>query len=239
VNDDWRLQIDLGEPGHAGPLAENLEAHEPEHGLSDAFHDRVVVSRDGDRVFLYAGSRKQAEAARKLVLGLAERHGWNLDTDLKRWHPTAEEWEDPDKALPDDDAARLAEHEELIAAERRQTEERGHPELEVRIGLPTHHDAHRFAEQLRSEGLPVVHRWRYVLLGAADEDQAKLELSLHRTFAHAGRRTSFVVAKCPLPRGPVPRNPPGPTFPFLRVTAHYAEQGDMESTKSPVLRRAC
>jgi hypothetical protein len=68
---------------------------------------------------------------------------------------------------------------------------------------------------------------------------SKLELSLHRTFAHAGRRTSFVVARCPLPRGPVPRNPPGPTFPFLRVTAHYTEQGEMESTESPVLRRAC
>lgn len=173
MNDDWRLQIDLREPGHARPLAENLEAREPEHGLSDAFHDRVVVSRDGDRVFLYAGSRKQAEAARALVLSLAEQYGWNLDAELRRWHPTAEEWEDPDKPLPDDDAAKLAEHEELIAAERRETEERGYPELEVRIDLPSHHDAHRFAEQLRGEGLPVVHRWRYVLLGAADEDQAK------------------------------------------------------------------
>jgi hypothetical protein len=185
VNDDWRLQIDLREPGHVGPLVENLEAHEPEHGLSDAFHDRVVVSRDGDRAFLYAGSREQAEAARKLVRSLAERHGWNLDADLKRWHPTAEEWEDPDKPLPDDDAARLAEHKELIVAERRETEERGRPELEVRIDLPSHHDAHRFAEQLRSEGLPVVHRWRYVLLGAADEDQAKALAERIRTEAPA------------------------------------------------------
>jgi hypothetical protein len=188
VNDDWRLQIDLREPGHAVPLAKNLEAHEPEHGLSDAFHDRVVVSRDGDRVFLYAGSREQVEAARKLVLNLAERHGWNLSADLKRWHPTAEEWEEPDKPLPDDDAAKLAEHEELIAAERRKTEERGHPELEVRIDLPSHHDAHRFAEQLRSEGLPVVHRWRYVLLGAADEDQAKALAERIRAEAPAGSK---------------------------------------------------
>lgn len=68
---------------------------------------------------------------------------------------------------------------------------------------------------------------------------SKLELSLHRTFAHAGRRTSFVVARCPLPRGPVPLNPSGPTFPFIRVTAHYAGQGGTESTESPALRRTC
>jgi hypothetical protein len=173
MNDDWRLQIDFQEQEHVRRLLERLDARELEHDLSDAFHDRVIVSRDGDHVFLYAGTREQAEGAGKLVDKLAAEHGWDIDAELTHWHPTAEEWEDPDLPLPDGDAAKAAEHAALIATERRETEERGHPEYEVRIDLPSHHDAVQFEERLRGEGLPAVRRGRYLLVGATDEDQAK------------------------------------------------------------------
>jgi hypothetical protein len=173
MNDEWRLQVDPRDPSHGQALTERLEARELQHDLSDAFHDRVAVSRDDARVFLYAGSREQAESARELILTLAKEHGWSVDLELKRWHPAAEDWEDPDKALPEDGEARDAEHEALIEAERRQAEERGHPEFEVRVDLPSRHDAVRFSEQLRGEGLPAVHRWKYLLVGATDEDSAK------------------------------------------------------------------
>ncbi len=172
MNDDWRLQVDPRDPSHAQALAERLEARELEHDLSDAFHDRVIVTREDARVFLYAGSREQAESARELLLSLAQQHGWELDLELKHWHPAAEDWEDPDKPLPADDAARVAEHAALIAAERKQVEETG-PEFEVRVDLPSHHDALQLVERLRSEGLLPVHRWKYVLVGATDEDNAK------------------------------------------------------------------
>jgi hypothetical protein len=173
VNDDWRLEVDFDDTAHIGSLVECLDARELEHELSNAFHDRVIVSRDEDKVFLYAGSREQAEAARELVLSLAQQHSWKLEVDFKRWHPTAEEWEDPDLPLPDNDAARRAEHEVLIAAERRQTEESGHPEYEVRVDLPSLRAAGLFADMLRSEGLPVVHRWKFLLIGVPDEDSGK------------------------------------------------------------------
>jgi len=66
-----------------------------------------------------------------------------------------------------------AEHEALMAAERKQAEERGYPEFEVRIDLPSRDDAIDLAERLRSEGLLPVHRWKYALVGATDEDNAK------------------------------------------------------------------
>lgn len=173
MNDEWRLQVDPHDPKHAQSMVERLDARGLEHDLSDAFHDRVIVSRDDARLFLYAGSRDQAESARKLLLSLAQQHGWSLDLGLKRWHPAAEDWEDPDKALPESEDAKSAEHETLIAAERKQTEERGYPEFEVRVDLPSYHDATHLAEQLHSEGLLPVHRWQYVLIGATDEDNAK------------------------------------------------------------------
>jgi hypothetical protein len=154
-------------------MLERLEARELEHDLDSAFHDRVIVGRNGDRVFLYTGTRGQLERAAAVVDRLAQEHGWELRRELRRWHPLAEEWEDPDAPLPEDEAERRAEHERLIETERRETEERGYPEFEVRADLPSRRAAAAAAERLRAEGLPTVHRARFLLFGATDEDQAQ------------------------------------------------------------------
>jgi len=173
MNDEWRLQIDARDESQAGSLVEKLDPRELEHELSDAFHDLAIVSRDGSRIFVYTEARKQAESARDLIGRLAGEHGWAVDTDLRHWHPAAEEWEDPELPLPESDAARVAEHGELIAAERKQLEESGAPEFEVRVDLPSHAEARRFAELLGAEGLPAVRRWKYLVVGATDEDAAR------------------------------------------------------------------
>ncbi|HEY8810826.1 MAG TPA: hypothetical protein VIM28_12480 [Solirubrobacterales bacterium] len=188
MNDDWRLQIDLHEEGRAHALTERLDAEQLEHDLSDAFHDRVIVSRDGARVFLYAGTREQAERARGAVEADAKQHGWAVDVEFRHWHPTAEDWEDPDKPLPEDDAAKLVEREALIAHEREEAARTGHPEFEVRVDLPSRHDAVRFSERLREEGLPTVHRWRFLLVGATDEDMANDLAERIRNEAPSGSR---------------------------------------------------
>jgi hypothetical protein len=173
MNDEWRLQIDVQDESHLESLVERLDGQEVEDELSAAFEDRVIVSRDGARVFAYTGARDQAEAVRDFVAGLAARRDWAVETELKHWHPLAERWEDADVPLPQGDAAAVAEHEELIAAERAEAAERGEPGFEVRVDLPSHGDAARFAEQLRGEGLPAVRRWKYLVVGAVDEDSAK------------------------------------------------------------------
>ncbi len=173
ASDDWRLQVDIHDSRHAASLLERFDARELEHDLSDAFHDRLVVSRDDDRVFVYAGTRAQAEKARDLIASLADRHGWAVDAELTRWHPEALDWQDPDAPLPEPDAVEQAEHRARVAAERQALAETGEPEFEVRVDLPTHREAARFAEKLRAEGLPAVRRWRYLVVGAGDEDEAK------------------------------------------------------------------
>jgi hypothetical protein len=190
MNDDWRLQIDLHEEGRARALTDRLDAHQLQHDLSEAFHDRVIVTRDGARVFLYAGTREQAEKARDAVEVEARQHGWTVDIDFRRWHPIAEEWEGPDKELPADDAARLAEREALMVREREETAKSGYPEFEVRADLPSHHDAVHLSEQLRQEGLQAVHRWRYLPVGATDEDSAKALAERIRNEAPAGSRVT-------------------------------------------------
>ncbi len=186
MNDEWRLQIDVREPGHARSLTERLGAAELQHELSESFQDRLIVSGEGSRLFVYAGTREQAEQARAVIERLDSENEWDVTAQLAHWHPEAERWEDPDLPLPEGDAARLAEHQELIAAEREEAEERGEPEFEVRVDLPSHGEAARFAELLRAEGLPAVRRWKYLVVGAADEDSAKALAERLRTEAPGG-----------------------------------------------------
>jgi len=172
MNDDWRLRVALREEGVARRLSESLEAQDLEHELENAFHERVVVSREAAELLCYAGSREQAEKAERLIRSLAERHGWHVECELRRWHPAEEQWEDPDKPLPASDGERAAEHEELIKREEDEARERGWPEFEVRVECASHRDAVELANRLRAEGMAPVHRFRYVLVGALDEDMA-------------------------------------------------------------------
>jgi hypothetical protein len=169
VSDDWRLRIDLHDAAASFKLTELLE--KSEHDLEAAFDDRVAVSRDDTEVFCYTGTRALAERVEALIRSLADDHGWEIEAELRHWHPTAEEWEDPDKPLPTG-SDQADEHAELIEREREEVAERGYPEFEVRVELPSHRDAVAFVEKLSQEELPFVQRWKYVLVGATDEDSA-------------------------------------------------------------------
>jgi hypothetical protein len=172
MSDDWRLRVVLHEGGHVHKFAERLDASDLEHELEASFHDRLVVSQDGGELFCYAGARDQAEAAEKLVRSVAAEHGWRVDCELRHWHETAEQWEEPDVPLPQDDAQRAAEHAALIQSEREELEKQGQPEFEVRVQFDSHRDAAAFAERLGQEGLPAARRWKYLVVGAADQDSA-------------------------------------------------------------------
>lgn len=185
MGDDWRLRIDLQKQEHGGALSDRLTASQLEHDLETSFEDRVTLSRDGSEVFCYTGTREQAEKVEQLIRSLAAEHGWELETELRHWHPTEEEWEDPDKARDD-----AAEHSALVAKEREEAEQRGYPEFEVRVEFPSHHDATQFADRLREEGTPSVRRWRYLLIGAPDEDSARALAERVRSEAPEGARVS-------------------------------------------------
>jgi hypothetical protein len=125
-------------------------------------------------VFLYADGRDQLERARRAI---ESRTAAGAQTELRRWHPVAEEWEDPDAPLPQDEPGISAEHAERIAEERAEsrelTRELGAPEWEVRVECQSHRDTVALAERLEGEGLEPLRRWRYLLVGALDEDAAR------------------------------------------------------------------
>jgi hypothetical protein len=173
MNDDWRLRIDLREHSFAHQLSEMLEAVELEHELERSFRDRVVVSVDGAEVFCYAGTRAQAEAAEQLIHQLVAQHAWDAEVELTHWHPLAEQWEPPDQPLPESETQAARELAERIAGERAESAEQGYPEFEVRIESGSRREASELSDRLAHEGIPNVHRWSYVLVGASDEASAQ------------------------------------------------------------------
>lgn len=172
MSDDWRLRIHLPEPGRGRLLAENLAAGELEHELAQALSDRVAVSHDEDDVFVYTATRQDAEGAIEHARSAAAQRGWTVETELSRWHSEAEEWEPPDRPLPSTSDELAAEHAELIGHEREDFQRQGYAEFEVRVECPSRGKAVELQEHLRVEGIPSVRRWRYVLVGAPDEDAA-------------------------------------------------------------------
>lgn len=153
-------------------LVEALHALELDRDVKGRLGGRVAVSRDAAEVFLYADTAEAGRQAEQAVRTELEREGWEAEIALDRWHPVEERWEDAAESMPETDEERAAEHAELMAQETREAEERGYGEFEVRISLPSWGAATDLSKRLDEENLPHVRRWKYILLGAANEDAA-------------------------------------------------------------------
>ena len=174
-------------------------------------------------MFAYAGTREQAERAEQLIRKVAAEHGWKFESELKHWHPTSEQWEDPDcpspRPTPTGWRVRGAD-----GAERAESEAQGYPEYEVRIQCQTHRKTLELAERLRAAGLPAVHRWRYLLLAAVNQASAEELADRVRELcprkrgdrrgepAGAGRRHAGQSVRDPGRIGRLSRGPRHPAF---------------------------
>lgn len=173
--DDFRLTVHLPSEGHASRLTQALHDHRVGTEPKEALGGRVAVSLDGDTVFLYADSEAAARAAQSTVSELLERESIKATCKLERWHPVEEEWQDVSVPFPTSPAATAREHDELERQELAETQATGVAEWELRLEFASHHDAAAFAERLSGEGFThIVRRWKYLIVGARDEDDAEL-----------------------------------------------------------------
>ena len=185
MNDDWRVQVICPTTAIAANLSELLHEGGFEHDLQDAAGERVIVSLDGNELFLYSGSRAQAESAVAAVGSLVAKSGVQVRTELRRWHPVSEEWVDADVPLPTSETAVAAEHAELIEQEDQEQARVDYAEWEVRVTTTSARETATLAERLRGEGIPCLRRWHFLLIGAADEDAAKTLAERVRALAPA------------------------------------------------------
>jgi hypothetical protein len=161
MNDNWRIRIELGEHTHAdtllGRLGLDLGSDEAKRLARELQGHRLAVSNDEDTVFVYVDSPVQAEPARKLVEAELKDEGIEAEVVTERWLPEEERWsgEPPDETWEEE------------------TVDHGYAPWEVRVELTSHEEADRLADELESEGYDVVRRWRYLIVGAASEEDAR------------------------------------------------------------------
>lgn len=188
MTDDWRVTIELAEDQEGLTFLDSVRELVVEREARERLGDRVVVSADGPRIFLYADSRERAEEALRIVVPLVRGRGLLAKTRIERWHPDEERWEDSAIPLPETPEEREAEHERREEREEAEALASGEAEWEVRVELPSHRETVDFAERLEAEGLPVVRRWKYLLIGAASEDDANALADRVRKEAPPGSR---------------------------------------------------
>ena len=188
--DDWRVTIDFDDEGDGTQLAEWLAAVDLEGEQRESLGSRVVVSRDGPRVYLYTDSEEPAREVLRTVSARIEHEGHAAVTVLERWHPVEQAWRDGSIPLPDTAEEIAEEHERLQEREAAESAETGAAQWEVRIELRSHEDTEAFAERLESEGIPVVRRHTFLLAGAANEDDAKALAERLRGEAPAGAKVA-------------------------------------------------
>ena len=185
MHDEFRVTVEVL-PEQAQEVLDALKAVErdDEHGAPSPQH--VAVTHQGGHLFLYCDSDDEtAQARTTLERILAEKH-IPAQASSWRWHPEEDRWEDASLPLPSTPAEHAVEHERLEQLETQESERAGRPEWEVRVTLPTHHDARDFAQRLMAEGYPLRRHWRHLQLGTRDEDEARILAERLQAEAPAG-----------------------------------------------------
>jgi hypothetical protein len=170
--DEWRVEVALDRDQHADTLSGALHDLQLDNEARKRLGGSVIVTRDGQLIFIYAWHEESAQEAERVVKDIMDREKLIGQVSLMRWHPVAEEWKEADEPLPDDEAARAEEMREAEEEGLRDAREYGEWSWEVVIELPGISDTHDLADKLRKEGLPVKRRFRYLLVGAPSEDEA-------------------------------------------------------------------
>jgi hypothetical protein len=178
MSDEWRVEVDLEEEKHGHTLGERLRSLDLDDEARKRLGERVVVTRDGSRIFMYAGSEQQAREAERVARELIASEGFTADLSVTRWHPDEEVWKDAQVPLPETDSEREAERERHESTEEREALASGQYGWEVRVDLPSLRETLDFAGRLADEGHEVHRKWKYLLIPAPSEERAT-ELAEH------------------------------------------------------------
>ena len=159
ARDDYRIRVELPEEEHATGLLSRLGLGSWADELAQELEGRrLVVSHDDGELFVYAASAAEAQQARAMVESEVRAEGVDATVGpVEHWLHDEERWDDePREPTPE---------EELL--------EEGIAPWEVRVECESHQDATTLADRLEAEGYGVVRRFRYLIVGAATNEEAE------------------------------------------------------------------
>jgi hypothetical protein len=173
VNDEFRVEVELDDDEHGFSLGERLRALDLDDEVRERLGGRVLVTRDGSRLFFYAANEAQAGEAAEIVRSLVDADELTAEIRVTRWHPVEEAWKDASIPLPRTPEQEEAEYAAREAAEAEEAEIEGEYDWHVVVRLPGRDEAVGIARQLEAEGVSVARRWRYVVAGVLTEESAE------------------------------------------------------------------
>ena len=169
--DEWRVEVDLDEEHHKS-LGERLRSLDLDDEARKRLGGSVIITRDGNKLFLYAWHEQSAREAEGVVRDLLEEEKQTGEVKLMRWHPVEEAWRPASEPLPETDEEVDAEEQRHTAAEAEEQSATGDYDWQVVVECEHLKGAREFAERVQGEGLPVKRRFKYVLVGALTEEAA-------------------------------------------------------------------
>jgi hypothetical protein len=75
--------------------------------------------------------------------------------------------------MPQTEAERQVEHQRLVDSETADSLAAGIGRWQARVEFPSHREAVALARKLEGEGLPVVRRWKFLIVAANNEDDVR------------------------------------------------------------------
>ena len=172
-SDDWRVTITVSDETDAGQAQQSFSLRQAEEDIRGQVGRGIAVGAGDRQIFLYAGTETAARDAERVARDVLAGHGIAAGSAVHRWHPIEERWETPDVPMPRTAAEREAEHQRLVDDETAESLATGTAQWEVRVELGSHRQAVALAHKLEREGRAIVRRWKFLLVGAGNEDEAR------------------------------------------------------------------
>jgi len=100
VDDEFQIEVELDDESHGYPFRERLRARDLDDDARERLGRDIMVTRDGSRIVLYAGTEAQAREAERVMRTLVDEDGLTAEITVTRWHPVEATWKDASVPLP-------------------------------------------------------------------------------------------------------------------------------------------
>jgi hypothetical protein len=170
---DWRVTISLADEAHAAQARRSFSEREVAEDVHLRLGRNIAVGGGDSQTVKNTGTENASRQAEQGARDVMAHQGNGAGIAEHSWHPIEAEWESPDVAMPRTEAEREAEHQRLEDAETAESLATGAAQWQARAELPSHREAVALAAKLEGSGRTIVRRWKFLVVGANNEDDAR------------------------------------------------------------------
>lgn len=98
ADDEYRVEVDIHESVH-GRLSERLRSLDLDDEVKERLGERVIVTRDGEKMYVYTQTPAGAAEAERVVGEVLAEEGLQGEMRRRRWNADDRFWQDADEPL--------------------------------------------------------------------------------------------------------------------------------------------